>query len=276
MRHKFSISILISLISLIIIPALHADDNRYTQLLGEADELVSKGKWAEAEQAYREAILIDPDNPTNVLLQCNIGMLRYYDGRPEEALEVLNAVHTKCPASVMVLMNRAKVYTSLGMITEARTDYTRVCALDSTLAEPHYYLSIMALQRADTTEASMQCDTIRHLAPDSYYHHMARATLHLANGQVIEAVPHLTKVIELDPDAVHYATRALAYLILDDLSSAADDIASGLTLDPTNGELYLYRALLNKRRYRPDDARADAEKAILYGIPAERVKAFMQ
>ncbi len=62
--------------------------------------------------------------------------------------------------------------------------------------------------------------------------------------------------------------------MLDQLSEASDDIARGLELDPEDGELYLYRAALNKMRYRVADARADAERARQLGIPAERLKDF--
>lgn len=56
------------------------------------------------------------------------------------------------------------------------------------------------------------------------------------------------------------------------LAEAADDIARGLQIDPAYGELYLYRALLNRLRYRPADARADAQRAISLGIPRRRAE----
>lgn len=62
--------------------------------------------------------------------------------------------------------------------------------------------------------------------------------------------------------------------MLEQLQEASDDIAKGLELDPDDGELYLLRAVLNKMRYRIDDARADAEKAQQLGIPRERLKIF--
>ncbi len=59
------------------------------------------------------------------------------------------------------------------------------------------------------------------------------------------------------------------------LGDAAEDIASGLELDPLDGELYLYRALLNKMRYRQDDAEADGRQAIKLGIKENIVKSLI-
>lgn len=260
-----------------LLPAVTAmaEEPAYMQLVERADKEIKKGNWAEAEQLYREAIRLEPENPQNVLLTANIGMLQYYDDRGHEAITTLTRAHEQAPVSVTILMNRAKVYTALEMRDEARADYRRVCRLDTLMAEPHYYLSLLAIEQADTTEALRQADTLARLQPDSYYTHMARATILLTAGKIKEALPHLTKVIELEPDASNYGRRALCYLIEGDLGGAADDIAAGLAIDPTSGELYLYRAMLNKMRFRPDDARADADKAVLYGVPAEQVKSFM-
>lgn len=263
---------------MLLLPTLAAvaDESAYMQLIGQADKQIKKGNWAEAEQLYREAIRTEPENPQNVLLTANIGMLQYYDDRAQEAIATLTRAHEQAPVSVTILMNRAKVYTALGMTDDARADYRRVCRLDTLMAEPHYYLSLLAIEQADTTEALRQADTLARMQPDSYYTHMARSTILLSSGKIKEALPHLTKVIEQEPDAANYGRRALCYLIEGDLGSASDDIAAGLAIDPTSGELYLYRAMLNKMRYRPDDAHADAEKAVRYGVPATQVKSLME
>ena len=46
-------------------------------------------------------------------------------------------------------------------------------------------------------------------------------------------------------------------------------------MTPDDGELYLYRAALNKMRYRPDDAKADALKAIELGVDKKRAAQFL-
>ena len=62
----------------------------------------------------------------------------------------------------------------------------------------------------------------------------------------------------------------------DDLPEAASDIAEALSLAPDDGELYLYRAALNKMHYRPDDARREARMAIELGVDPARAAQFLK
>ena len=92
----------------------------------------------------------------------------------------------------------------------------------------------------------------------------------MQTGRFKEAIPHLSAALKESEDASYYSSRALCRLLTDDIAGAA-----GLELDPTDGELYLYRAMLNKLRYRPDDAKADAAQAVKWGIDPARVKSIL-
>lgn len=247
----------------------------YYILIEKADKASKEGKWSEAEEHLRTALRSEPDNPTNVLLISNLGMIQFYDGRNDEALATLNEALNIAPNSVTILMNRARVLTSLGRELTAEEDYTRALKLDSTLIEPRFYRAMIRLNRGDTQRAVSDIDTLAQKYPDDRLTNVAQATVLLQNGQWEEAIPHLNKAIKIQPDAAYYASRALCKMMTNDISGAADDIALGIELDPTDGELYLYRAMLNKLRYRPDDARADGEKAIKFGIDSRRVKALI-
>lgn len=64
-------------------------------------------------------------------------------------------------------------------------------------------------------------------------------------------------------------------MLCGNLQDASDDINAALSMTPDDGELYLYRAALNKMRYRPDDAKADALKAIELGVDKKRAAQFL-
>lgn len=74
----------------------------------------------------------------------------------------------------------------------------------------------------------------------------------------------------------YYGARAYCNLMTNHLQEASDDIAAALELTPDDGELYLYRAALNKMRFRPADATADAKKAIELGIDPRRALPLME
>lgn len=272
-RYIFTVFVLMT----VIVPAVHADESgkkavEYYSLMGEADKAIADGKWTEAESYLRQALRLDPANPSNVLLLSNLGMIQFYDGRDNEAIATLTDAHKIAPASVTVLMNRARVYTATGHAVLAEKDYSRVIALDSALTEPRFYRAMILLDSGNIDAAKADIDTLAAMDPSGRLTNVAQATILIANADYKNAIPHLSTAIKAHPDASYYSSRALCYLYENDPAAAADDIARGLEMDPTDGELYLYRALLNKMRYRPDDANADAEKAIRYGINPQTVK----
>lgn len=248
----------------------------YYNLMGQADKAAKEGKWAEAEELLREALRMEPDNPSNVLLISNMGMIQFYDGRTDEALSTLTNALKIAPNSVTILLNRARVLTAAGRDLSAEEDYNRAIALDSTLIEPRFYRAMIALNRGDRQRAIADIDTLVTRHPDDRLTNVAQATILLQSGQWEEAIPYLSNAIRQQPDAAYYASRALCRIMTNDLSAAADDIALGLELDPIDGELYLYRAMLNKLRFRPADAKSDGEKAIQFGIDPSRVKALVE
>ena len=199
-------------------------------------------------------------------------MVQFYDGRTEDAISTLSDAHRIAPASVTILLNRARVFTSSGMDDAALRDYSEVITLDSTLAEPRFYRAMIELNRGNLAPARADIDTLAMRHADDRFTHIGLATLLMREGRYADAIPHFNKVLKDNPDAAYLGSRALCYLLTDDPGAAADDLARAIELDPTDGELYLYRAMLNKVRYRPDDARADGEKAIKFGVAPERVK----
>lgn len=274
------ISKIILLILLIVPLTIWADDatkknEKYFSLVEDADNAISEGNWALAQEYLQQAMRLDPSNPTNVLLLSNLGMVQFYDGRSDEAIATLTNAHNIAPKSVTVLMNRARIYTSTNQHILASADYSTVIHLDSTMIEPRFYRAMLSLNAGKLDEAKTDIDTLIIKAPDDHRTNIAQATLLMTIGEYQKAIPYLSTVIKNMPDASYYGHRALCYLQTNDLSSATEDISNGLSLDPTDPELYIYRAMLNKMRYRPDDAKADAETAIKFGANPHTVKALI-
>ena len=269
--------ILLNLLLIIIPQTLLADNpekqnKTYFSLIEDADNAIAEGNWLIAEEALQQAMRLEPSNPSNVLLLSNLGMIQFYDGRNEEAINTLTTAHNIAPKSVTVLMNRARIYTSTNQPILAEADYSTVIRLDSTMIEPRFYRAMLSLNSGRFDTAKTDIDTLSQIAPDNRLTNVAQATLLMTQSDFKTAIPHLSNAIKIQPDAGYYSSRALCYLQTGDLSSASEDIANGLKLDATDSELYVCRALLNKMRYRPDDAKADAETAIKFGANSERLK----
>lgn len=248
-------------------------DPDYLKYMEQADKAIADMKWAEAIENLDQAMKVDPTNHSNVLLLSNKGMLQFYMGNDSLAIETLLIAHELAPSSVTVLQNRARVYTASGKIDRALADYERVMALDTTLVEPLFYHAMLSFQSDSLATSQADIALMKQRFPEHTSTLLAESTMLAYTGQFAEAIPLLDKIISDKPTATDYATRAMCHLMTAQLPEASEDIARGLELDPTDGELYLYRALLNKMRYRPDDAKADAEKARMYGVNSQRIKA---
>lgn len=236
----------------------------------EADKAMAESRWADAETALLAALHSEPANPTNVMLVSNLGMAQFYQGKDEEALANLTDAVNISPRSVSIRENRAQVLTSLGRFEEADADYLTLLAADSTLYEPRFYHAMLALRTGQPETARTEIERLETMAPDRDETRIARATYCVSLGDHAAAIPLYTRIIENRPEAEYYGQRAFCRLMTQDLHGASEDIGEAITLDPTDPDLYLYRAVLRKLQYRPVDADEDARRAIAHGIDPKR------
>ena len=253
-----------------------AKSEPYYDLVGEADKAIADGRFESADSLLLSALRLEPGNPLNVMLINNLGMVRHYMGRDSLALATLNDAHAMAPVSVTVLSNRARVLTDMGRLTDAYADYSRVLELDSTVIEPRYYHGMLALYRGDLATAETDMARLRELSPDHSLTYRGLGAICYATGRYDDAITYYSKLLAREKEVSTYALRAELYLLTDRLADCSDDIALGLELDPDDAGLYLLRARLNMARFRPDDARADGQRAIDRGADPQTVRVVLE
>lgn len=273
---KRLIIILAALSAVFAVMADKADDNIYMRMVSDAHDAISKGNYEQAERYITDALNLQPTNPMNSMLISNLGMVRYYMGQDSLALATLSHAHNISPASVTILLNRAKVLTSMRRIEEALEDYDRVTELDSAVAKPYFFRGMVSLNKGDLPEALRQFESLQKLDPDGYETQIAMAQLYLVTEQWNAALPYFCKLLKEEAAPEYYSGRAWCYLNKGELSEAADDIARGLKISSHDPELLLCRAYLNKLRYRPEDSKRDAEEAVLNGADPKRVNRLLK
>lgn len=244
----------------------------YLRLVEQADSACAVAEWPLAESLFLKAMRLEPANPANVLLMSNLGMVRFYQGNDSMALSTLDDALRMAPNSTVMIANRARVLTAMGRQSDALADWERVLAIDSTNVDALYFHVLATIGSGDSIQSEVELRRLERIAPDDSRTDFARATFLTSQGQYAKAVGPLRRVVAANPRAEHYAALSIAHIMSGSLAEAADDIARGLQIDPAYGELYLYRALLNRLRYRPADARADAQRAISLGIPRRRAE----
>lgn len=274
--NRFSLLLLASVLSL---PAIFAsgpdsfEEDPYVLLCGEADSAIARGDYPEAVARIKDAISVRPYSASNVLLEANLGMVySLMDSDSLAELTLRNAIR-EYPDMKTVHSRLAKVLLKQKRDREAYEEFTTVVTLDSADTEARYYRGIMALYSGDKSTAEADFEVLRSLEPKLERTALALATLYSMTGRNREAILQYEALIEVEPAPEYYSALAGCHLQLGELSEASITIASGLKLYPDDPELYYYRAWLNRDRYRSDEARADAAKAIHLGANPARVNA---
>ncbi len=248
---------------------LSADD--YIKYIELADEAVQKQDWDRAEALLREAMSSEPSNPQNVMLLSNVGMFQFYRGEDSLALHTLSEARAIAPASTVILNNRAKVLCQMRREDDALKDYTKVVELDSLNYDAYFNRGYILFTRGDSVGAKADFAMLERLRPNDPNTLLILAVMYSNQGNYNEAISYYNRLLKQVEKAEYYTGRAMCRLAKGDLAEASDDIGRGLELDPEDGELYYCRAYLHLLQYSEKDAKADAEKALRYGVSKQRI-----
>lgn len=271
------ITIILFLFPMLGISAQQAESN-YMKLVDRADSLMRADRWADAAETYRSALRSEPGNALNPLLMCNLGMCLNEAGDAEGAIITLTDARRMMPRSTIAALNRAMVFRSAGLYDEAYADLTDALDIDSTLVEARLIRGMIALRTDSLSRAREDFSFLDR--QDGNDAHIAAATgnalLFMAIGEYLNAIPPLSTLIETYPGDVDWLSRrALCRILTADPAGASDDIAAAMKLSPEDGELYLYRAMLDKLRYRSEEAKYDSRHAITLGLDPDHVEAML-
>nr|MDT0660610.1 tetratricopeptide repeat protein [Micromonospora sp. DSM 115978] len=201
------------------------------------------------------SLLPDPKERAfqSVFQRNGIALVETREGRPEEALRLLNEgmawLDRELDPDEQILhrtglrYNRAQVYGMMGRLEEALADHTWVIALDPNFPD-HYFNRGNVLRRLGRNEEAVadyeQALLLSPPFPEVYYN---RGDVRLELGDVDGALADFDRVLELDPEHVDArANRAGIRCDIGDLDGASDDIGAGLALAPANPHLLCLRA----------------------------------
>ncbi len=248
------------------------DENPYYILMGEAEKAIAEEKYEEAAARLIDAMGVEPDNPGNLLLMTNLGIVYSCLDKDSLAIATLDEVSRRAPNMTVAIANRGRIKMKINRTDEAYKDFSRVIELDSLNTDAHYFRGIIALYAGDRNTAEADFNVLKKIVPESRRTLSALGTLYSMTGRDREAVKYLEQLIEKEPVPEYYAMLAGCYLALEELTDASRVINDGLKINPRDPELYYYRAWLNRDRFRYDEAHEDAKLAVKYGASPEKVK----
>lgn len=249
------------------------DENPYFLLMGEADRAIAAEDWPEAIARLNDVLIVGPDNPSNALVYYNLGVCYGCVGSDSLSLQAYDNSLAMAPNMLLSLVGRGRQRLKMNLDLDAFDDFDAALHVDSLSTEARFYHGMMALYGGNRAVAEADFKVLLDVAPYTADTAIALSTLYSLTGRERDAVPYLKQLIEEDPQAEYYASLAGCYLAMQDFTEASAILHVALEKYPADGELYYYRAWLNRDTYRLDDARADGRRAISLGASPAKVKA---
>ncbi|MDG4763990.1 tetratricopeptide repeat protein [Solwaraspora sp. WMMD406] len=224
------------------------------------------------------SLLPDPKERAfqSVFQRNGLALVETRDGRPEEALRLLNegmawldrdlAPDEQLLHRTGLRYNRAQVYGMMGRLEEALADHSWVIELDPNFAD-HYFNRGNVLRRLGRNEAALaDYEQALLLFPPSPEVHYNRGDVRLELGDVEGALADFDRVLELDPEHVDaLSNRAAIRCDLGDVDGAWEDIGAGLALAAGHPYLLSLRARVLAERGDPTAARQAVDAALAAG-----------
>ncbi len=251
-----------------------ADDEAdvYMLLMGEADAAIANEDYPTAAQRLKEAIEIDPENISNVLLLSNLGTVYNYMDSDSLALTVFNEAISRAPSMTVTIENRGRLLLKMGRNLEAYQDFGRIIEIDSCNTKGRYLHGLMALYGGDSAQAEKDFQVLESVAPDDINTKIAMSSLYSSTGRHGLAKSYYVEMVELEPTPENFVALVECCIADDNFSEASVVISKAIERYPGESELYYCRAWLNKKRYLLKEAHEDAKKAIKFGCNPKRVE----
>ncbi|MEU7581400.1 tetratricopeptide repeat protein [Streptomyces sp. NPDC041068] len=194
-------------------------------------------------------------------------------GRPAEALRLIQSGMERMCRELpdgshllhrsVLLHNRARVYTALGRLDEALTDFDAVVAMDP--HHPEHYVDRAGVRRrvGDVRGALADYDRAIDLAPPYWEMYFNRGDVRLELGDPVGALTDLRHAADLDPDQPD-VRASLAGLLLEqgEPAGARIHILEGLRRHPDDVRLVCAHGLLALHSGDEARARADFDRAL--------------
>lgn len=218
-------------------------------IIAEAEDLFKQGKLIPSIDAYRKAIITQPDNPaTHIMLARTL----VFAGRYEEAQTSAEDALLLNPSNSMAFAVRAWALSFQGEYLEAENDIKRALELDPNNALAHaYYVEILidsyysGLGSFEGIEkAAEESRVAQALAPDLLETHRARGYVLEATGNYEEAIREYEAAIAINPNISDlYLAIGRNYRILGIYDQAVDAFTRADALNPQdpNPDLLLSR-----------------------------------
>jgi Flp pilus assembly protein TadD len=184
--------------------------------VGEKDfkrgnDLFSAGKYEEAAQAYKEAILKEPQEPIH---QNNLGICHTKLGKYDAAIEAFKAMLKIRPQSYSANRSLCELFGLQKKYEQALPHFARASEISPDDPEAYYNLGACLMNTQDSGRAALAFLKAKELKPDYVVAYYQLGMISVNQNKKEEAVQYLNKFLQLTPDDPKAATarQLLDYL----------------------------------------------------------------
>lgn len=212
----------------------------------EAEQLANQGKFLQAIQVYREALLVDPKNPSYHLA---LARLYLYTKQYQQALESAGNALLQNPNNAQALALRGYALGLMGDYLQAEAVLNQAIELDPNNPVPYAYLAeVLGLKvqsgEGDLVTLNRAIDLSRKaqsLGPDLLETHRARGLVLELTANYADAVREFEAAIAQNkyiPDL--YLALGRNYRAIPDYPKAIQAFGNAIPLAPTDPLPYMY------------------------------------
>ncbi|MHB9082953.1 MAG: tetratricopeptide repeat protein [Bellilinea sp.] len=212
--------------------------------LAEAEQFVAEGKYAQAIQNYKDALLLNPDNPGIFI---NIARLQIYTSRFDEALVNAGNALVSNPGNAQAMALRGYALGRTDDMVTAESVLQQAIDLDPNNPLPYAYMAeILALRSQTATgDLDMLNRAIEYskkalsFEPKILEAHRARGIVYEYTNNYDEAVAEFEAAIALNSfiaDLHIYLGRN--YRAIGENTKAIQEFNNAISLNPTDPEPY--------------------------------------
>ncbi len=275
LRHEYmkkaAVSFLILNFSLLF--SIPSFAQTYEELVQKGLDASAENKLEDAEQYFRQALKLAPEDYRNPLIYFNIAKLLEAQNLPMKALDNYELALASAPLNVPILKARGDLFMQLGNFSKAAIDYGNILDVDPNNADALLGRAYIFQQRRDYMKAKEDYERLLSIDPNNYAALLGVAILFQNAGKPQDALSRITTLIDKYPDKAElYSVRAEIEAEAKQTELAIIDLDKAIALEPNNTNMILTRAFIHLENGRKHLAKQDFERAISLGIPRGQLK----
>jgi len=240
----------------------------YDEYVTRSFDYIEQDSLAQAEEAIRNALRIEPGNQSNGLLLANMGTIQRRQGKLKEAEQSYSIGLGFMPENLTLLNSRASLYAEMSEYAKAIDDYTTIIVKEAENEDAYYQRALCRLMSNDTLGARLDLEQIDKFNPNSAKSRLGMAYVYKSQRMWREASELYDALIERNPKSASLLReRAEVFYLSGRMGAALTDVEKSIQLGPRDPYSYILRAQIRYAKGDKEYARRDLNQALELGLP---------